>query len=438
MTIILGVVIGLLSLGLMMLLHELGHFLVALKLGFKVTEFSIFMGPRLWSKEVNGIRYSLKLFPIGASVQFDGEYPQSQEEMSDEHRAAGLFYAMPVWKRALVIFAGPAVNLVSAFLALLLYFNIVGIQSPLLATVPPDTLLAAAGLQAGDTLLSVDGRPVRNDLDLLVAEKLGEKQKTVHLKYKDASGTVLEKSLERHSFDLYKLGIMMRPRDGGKPGTEVLSTSREREFPLRAGDVILKADGREATAETVHTLLQEKKDAPLKLEIERAGVRKTVEVRAQVQHNSSLPLGAVLTPEHSFGKSIGYSWNYSVTVIRSTFQLLGEVFRGGMKASQAIAGPVGIVDMYSGIVSSEGIDWGLKALQLLYLFALISLSLGFMNLLPLPPLDGSLLLFLLIERVRGKKLSYRAMEIFNMIGMVFILALALLALGFDLLRIFRR
>ena len=137
---VVGIIIGLISLSLMMLLHELGHYVAGRLLGFKVIEFSLFMGPRIFSKVYKGIRYSIKSLPIGASVEFAGEYPTmdnklnpnqiASEKLNTEEaansdddltpaeilardKAAGIFYAQAKWKRFIVMAAGPAMNLIS-------------------------------------------------------------------------------------------------------------------------------------------------------------------------------------------------------------------------------------------------------------------------------------------------------------------------------------
>ena len=141
-----------------MFAHELGHYLVARALGFKIVEFSIFMGPRLFSVTRKGIRYSLKLIPIGASVSFAGEYGEDEddefeaaEEVATERietdepganasvpgkskaDADGLFYKKPRWARGLVLSAGSAFNIISGLLALIIYFASLGYALPILA-----------------------------------------------------------------------------------------------------------------------------------------------------------------------------------------------------------------------------------------------------------------------------------------------------------------
>ena len=142
---IFGIIIGLLILSLILIIHEAGHFFIGRKLGFKVVEFSIFMGPRLLSWERKGVRYSIKAIPLGASVEFAGEY--SEEEGSDKN-IEGNFFSQAIWKRALTMLAGPGFNLIAAFLAFILLFSINGFSSTKIDTISNNSLAYAAGMQA--------------------------------------------------------------------------------------------------------------------------------------------------------------------------------------------------------------------------------------------------------------------------------------------------
>ncbi len=437
MSAILGIVIGLLSLGLMMLLHELGHFLVGLKLGFKIIEFSIFMGPRLLSKEINGIRYSLKLLPIGASVQFAGEYPESDEELQESSDSEGHFYFMPIWKRALVLFAGPFTNIVSAFLALIIYFNIVGVNTSKLVAVQENSLLHEAGVSQGDLIKTIDGRKIRNELDLLSLELLSAGKKDFTVEFINSSGEDKQVTIDRTGYDRYSLGVVIDSQT--EQGQVLVKSLAENSVEgIEAGDIIKKINSQPADAKTIADILGASKGKEVELELERNGKSLSLKVSPIVSSNVTRPVGAEFERIKSPIQTIKYSFDYSVSIVRSTFEILGRVITGGVKPSQALSGPVGIVDMYSGLVAAPSIDWELKFLQLLYLFALISMSLGIMNLLPIPPLDGSHLFFLIIEKIRGKKLSVKAMGIISMIGISLILLLAFASLGFDVLRIVKR
>ena len=146
-------------------------------------------------------------------------------------------------------------------------------------------------------------------------------------------------------------------------------------------------------------------------------------------------LGVYLRNDHDFAKVPAYSFHYGKSVIVSTAQLLGQVFTGGLQVKDAFSGPVGIVSMYSGIVSGQGIQWGQKILQWLSLTFMISLALGFGNLLPIPPLDGGMLVFTGIEKLLGRPINPRIQNALQMVGLGLFLLLAIYVLGIDILRL---
>ena len=122
-------------------------------------------------------------------------------------------------------------------------------------------------------------------------------------------------------------------------------------------------------------------------------------------------------------------------MITSNIRLLGQVFSGNIAAQDSLTGPVGIVQIFTGVVSDNTVDVGARLLQLLSLFGLISIALGFTNLLPIPPLDGNQLLLTAVEAVRGKRLSEKVQNVVTITGVVLILGLAVMVLFFDISRL---
>jgi regulator of sigma E protease len=157
-----GVFIGIVLLSLLMIVHELGHFLTGRRLGFRILEFSLFMGPVLYSWNRNGIAYSIRLLPIGASVRFAGEEDEAVSGLDPAD--PGLFFNRPRWARAVVIATGPAINLLSGVLAFLILFSSFGCTIPVIQDTAAGTLARQAGLMAGDRILTANGAPVRTTL----------------------------------------------------------------------------------------------------------------------------------------------------------------------------------------------------------------------------------------------------------------------------------
>lgn len=529
---VLGLLVGLLLLSFLMLIHELGHFLVGRALGFRVLEFSIFMGPRLFSFERKGVRYSLKAIPLGASVRFLGEeeeenldLPSSkpasvpdtadvatrfQTEISADATASvlasdlakvaeddkgaslpaqvdnpleGAFSSRPLWARALTVFAGPAVNLLAALLAFCLLFSCFGFQVPLQPQPLTNSPFALAGGQEGDLLLSIQGQPIRNALDYLYFERKHPQLEEATVLV-EREGQVKELQLRRSVQWKRRLGIQLQTAEGEaseglviavgqsdelaaqlqtaqtKELQDRLSTAFQQEVVLgllQKGDRILavlnpKAEGEALASNKLSrltpSLLAEKLNANLQLGEEESSEAAKVTpflidrggqqmyLLAPYQVVKALPSwGLQFSLEHNVLKSLPYSLHFSASVVRTTFGTLAGIFTAEEKASEVLSGPVGILTGITQVVQAQQVDWSLKLQQLLSLFALISMSLGIMNLLPIPLLDGGHLLLFAVEAVTGKKPSEKVRQIWGMLGLLCIALLFFLGLLFDGLRL---
>lgn len=351
---VLGILVGLLCLGLMMFLHEFGHYYMGKKLGFNILEFSIFMGPRLFSWEKNGIRYSLKAIPIGASVQFAGEMLGEEEQPEEIPECSRLnpdgdFQKRPRWARALVLLAGPAMNILSAVVAFFLLYSIVGYHLPVVNTVAPASVAESLSLQPGDRIVSLANQTVRTDLDLRSALLLYRSDQPIELAF-EREGKRYERSITPVSGQPVTLGIT-----------------------LQSGKQLLEA-----------------------------------------------------------GKQAVY---VQAALTRFTFRSIGKMLVGELRASENLSGPVGVVAVLSQSVTTQSLTLGERLLQLLSLFAILSFSLGFMNLLPIPPLDGSHLLILLVEGCMRRNLAPKFRAVITYAGLLILLALFAAGLYFDLQRL---
>ncbi len=463
---ILGIFIGLLLLSLMMFLHELGHYLAGKKLGFKILEFNIFMGPVLFSFYRNGVKYSLRLIPIGASVQFAGEGEIGVDEETpratwapevetpsgkitsswgerNNQSLSGpddprLFYNRPKLSRAAVLLAGPLMNILSAFLAFVLIFNSIGYALPLVSELSPDGQAAMAGLQVGDRITELNGSSINNYMDWNYAYLFVQEDEQVTVKYLDTNGVEKECTFVPQKVQKKMLGII---RDNRNPNEVLIvsvdPSSNNGQPVLQAGDVILEVNGQEVDGYTVSAAIDQADDPKIRLRVLRAGEELELTTLAK-ETPAYNPVGLAFTEAHDFLGSIPYAANFSVSILKLTFSSIGQLIAGQIKAQDALSGPIGIVDTISGVVTQNKVDVLEKVMQLLQLFALISLSLGIMNLLPIPPLDGSHLLLLLIEALRGKRLSLKAQTAIGLIGLLIILGLFAIGLYFDISRILAR
>ena len=427
-----GIIIGILILSVMMIVHELGHFLTGRALGFKIEEFAIFMGPKIFSTERNGIRYSLRLLPIGASVSFAGEYEEDGQVSSDP----GSFYNRPKWARALVIATGPALNLLSGILAFLIMFAAFGYTIPVVPEIYPDTQAATSGLQAGDRILTAAGDAVRTTLDYGFVEYFISPTEPLDLTVRGSDGAVRSVIIQPAYRKGYRLGVSVRAglTDGGGYIDSVDAKSNGGSPVLQAGDILMEAAGASYTDRTAFSkAISDTVGKPFTLKVLRGGQPLELTMTA-TEYNDLLARGITFASGNAFLPAVEQSVQSSWSIVKLTVKSIGRMIAGQIKPRDSLSGPVGVVTMISDVVTNN-VSLVDKVIELLWMFALVSVSLGFMNLLPIPPLDGNHLLLIVVEAVRGKRLSQRTAGIIGFIGIAIIIMLALAGLFFDIQRL---
>ncbi|HBP38642.1 MAG TPA: RIP metalloprotease RseP [Clostridiales bacterium] len=430
-----GIVVGILILSLMMFVHELGHYLTGRRLGFKIEEFSIFMGPVLFSWERQGIKYSLKLLPIGASVRFAGEYVENDDFGDDP----GHFFNRPKWARTIVIATGPALNLLSGVLAFLIMFASFGYTVPVISQVNSETQAAAAGLAAGDRIVRAAGKSVATTLDYTGLVLFVAADDPLEMQVRGADGAKRTVVLQPVMKLRYRLGITVHA-DAAQKGAviEAVDAASNLGQPvLQAGDILLAVndipyeDGAAFAA-----AVQASAGQPIELTVTRAGETIKLSMVA-TQYEELLTRGVYFQTRTEFWPAVGQSFQWSWSIIKVTLRSFGMLFTGTLRAEDALSGPIGVVTMISDVVTEKQ-PLSDKIINLLWMFALVSVSLGFMNLLPIPPLDGNHLLLICIEAIRGKRLSVKTQNLIGIVGIVLIVLLALAGLYFDVLRLIAR
>lgn len=432
---IFGIIIGLLILSLILIIHEAGHFFIGRKLGFKVVEFSIFMGPRLLSWERKGVRYSIKAIPLGASVEFAGEY--SEEEGSDKN-IEGNFFSQAIWKRALTMLAGPGFNLIAAFLAFILLFSINGFSSTKIDTISNNSLAYAAGMQAGETILELNDYKINTDFDLRISSTFIDPKENFTIKAKTPDGNIKTYNIEPKTEKTYKMGVQLSINED-----KSLSIAKiDKDFNPDAskfvlGDKLIDIEGEKITSDNMQDLLHkygEKGSVNVKL----LRGSNTISLNIKLAESETLlPLGIELEKNNNALEIVPHSLKYMWSYTRGTGAILGRVITGNLPASDALTGPVGIVSTLGTVTTQASVNIGIKLMNLLSLFASISLALGIANLIPIVPMDGGQLALLLIEKIRGKRLSVKAENIITIIGIVVFMLLFIFALGIDIGRIFK-
>ncbi len=443
---ILGIVVGLLILSIMMLVHELGHFLAGKALGFKIISFNLFMGPVLWSKKgKDGVTYTLRLVPMGASVEFAGENSginELPEEEEAEETAAevfdpedpSLFFNRPRWARAIVVFMGPLFNFITAFLAFALLFIFLGQAiMPIIGEVEPASLAAEQGLEPGDRIIKVNQDAVYSSLDYSIALSMSEAD-SYSFMVKKADGSKKEIQIVPEYVERYRLGISYDPTKPGMAVTAVDPLSNAGQPVLEVGDNILSLNGISSEDDEAFTAEIEKNGGEeVILEISRRGEVQEISMKLTL-FQDQVPLGIFLRPAENLAEALGQAAVYPLSVVKSTFKGLRLMFSGAISAKEGLTGPIGIVNMVGGVVKTK-ISLADKIQQLITLFGLISVAVGFTNLLPIPPFDGFHLLVLGVEGLIRRDLPMKVKEGFAAIGLILVLLLVVYVFYIDISRI---
>jgi regulator of sigma E protease len=429
-----NILIAILILGLIIFIHELGHFLLAKKNGITVTEFSLGMGPRLASFEKNGTRYSLKLLPIGGSCMMLGE----DEDLNEE----GAFHTKGVWARFSVIFAGAFLNFILAIVLALVVIGAVGVDKPEVLQVKEDSPVYEAGIREGDMIKKINGKRIHfgKEIDLYLFFNPISKE-AIDITYerdnKDYKTTVYPKL--RPPF--YKLGIEY----SGETENAVL-LGLELGFPvyeagLVPGDIITGING--TAIETGKDMVEYFQanpitDAPLDITYLHGNEEKTAKITPKLVEDSyELGLHYNLYREKvspfEVVKNSFFELKYSIDYVISSLKYMVS----GKASINEISGPVGIVSMVDNIVdqtSDEGA--GIVFLSLANFAILLSANLGVVNLLPLPALDGGRLVFLIIEAIRKKPIPKEKEAMVHFIGLTLLMLLMIVVVFNDFRRIF--
>ncbi len=440
-----------LILGVLVFVHEFGHYLVARLLGVKVLRFSVGFGVALWSRRFGAdqTEWAIGAFPLGGYVKMLDE--REGEVRSEElHRS---FNRQTVWRRMAIVAAGPLTNLL---LAVIVYWGLFwhGMEElkPILGTPAVARAAAAAGIENGEQVLKVDGESVQTwqEMRWLLLRRAVE-QDLVELEVINSRNEIAFRRLDVSSARadgwkgdaLEKLGIGFFRPDVQPILGAVSPGSAAEASGLRPGDEVVQIDGKSVDSwfDLVHIV----RDSPrktLRFEILRGVQRlnfevtpttfdeggKTVgrigvSVKEQGLSKSNLTVIQRYDPVSALGKAIRETWEQSVF----SLVMIGKMISGEVSLRN-LSGPVTIAD-YAGQSAKLGWDYYLKFL------ALVSVSLAVLNLLPVPILDGGHLLYYVVEIINRKPLSERSMEIGQQIGLALLLMLMAFALYNDIDRL---
>lgn len=414
------------------LIHELGHFLLAKKNGIVVTEFSLGMGPRLISTVKGGTRYSLKLLPIGGSCAMLGEDTAEED-------VPGTFNRAPVWGRISVVAAGPVFNFILAFILSVIITGFVGYDPAQIMTVESGSAAERAGIREGDIITEYNGYHIDVARDLYVYTYLNQLQEEPVTLVVDRDGEELTFTFMPDVDVRYLLGFNRSDADSMKVESLIAGMPLE-EAGLQPGDVITSVDGVPTPDGAAYEAYLEEhplSDRKVEITYERNGLEYSAEITPREYR----------TPDPGFSYNMGYQKAEGVQVlkyaaldvkymIRTTILSLKELVTGGLGMDD-LSGPVGVVDAI-GTAYEETRDEGavIMWMNLLNMAVLLSANLGVMNLLPLPALDGGRLVFLFVEAVRRRPVNREVEGMVHFAGLMVLMVLMVVVMYNDILKIF--
>lgn len=439
-----------LALILLVTIHEYGHFQVARWCGVKVLRFSFGFGPILarW-KGKKGTEYAFSLVPLGGYVKMldesEGVVPENERHLA--------FNNQPLWKRAAIVFAGPLFNFLFAFIALWMVL-VIGMPSlaPMIESVKPNSIAAHAGLEAKEEIIALNGSKINSwrDFQYAIMPLVGS-QETIQLTVKSLVDgrqhqvflPLADWQLDSKRPDpLQSLGI--QPFIPSIPPVvgEIVPDSPAAKSGLQNGDKILSVDGKSFNDWLfLVDFVQNHPDKSLTLVVKRNKALHKIRVHTGSQENNGKIEGflgvrseKVKWPAHWLRleredplRAIGTSLKQTTQLTTATFTLMGRLITGRL-GLQSISGPVGIAQG-AGDSGRNGFT------SYLFFLALVSISLGALNLLPIPMLDGGHLLYYLLEAIRRKPLSDGLKSAGAYFGLVLLVALMFIAITNDISRL---
>jgi regulator of sigma E protease len=424
-------------LGFMILIHEFGHYAAAKYFGVRVEVFSIGFGKRLLGFKKGDTDYRISAIPLGGYVKMSGENP-----MDDRTGDPGEFLSHPRWQRFIVALAGPAMNIMLAVVLLtsvyMVHYEYAAVldEPAVVGWVNPNTPAARAGIQKGDKIVRVEDIDNPNWEQVNVKDALSPNQP---LKYGiERDGQVIEKVMVPEPVGPNQYGDMgWVPKESSVTLTTVEAGMPAEKAGLKVGDQILNANGQDVPAlAALVQMLSRTKDQPLELVVLRNGQKMTFTVkptldtrgpgqdaRYRIGVASQLTKIVKLNFADAFKRSLSDNKKSSFLIL----ELLQKMVQRKVSMRQ-VDGPIGIGSAVGQAAREEG--WT----PLLLITAAISLNLGIMNLLPIPILDGGVILLLFIESLMQKEISLPIKERIYQAAFVFLVLFAVMVIYNDLVK----
>ncbi|WP_367209735.1 RIP metalloprotease RseP [Sphingobacterium sp. R2] len=430
-----------LGLSILIVLHELGHFLAARAFGIKVEKFYLFFdawGVKLFKFNYKGCEYGIGWLPLGGYVKIAGMIDESMdtEQLKGEPQPWE-FRSKPAWQRLIVMLGGIIVNIVVGVIVFwMLTFKMGNTDikmDQLVNGIVPGSIGESIGLKAGDKVISIDGHRVENYSELISSKVLmggvtlaverGGVTEDVKVPA-DLLNTLSDKKGEK----------FIEPRIKTTSIAEVAPGSVASKMGFVKGDSIIAVNN-------IQVPFFDQFRAQIKANINKTVTIKVVRKGNEVSLQGNVPADAMLgfginrdysiksfTTQYTLTEAFTIGAKKAFTVITDNAKGFGKIFKGEVRADKALSGPIGIATLFG-----TEVDW----IRFWSLVGMLSMALAFMNLLPIPALDGGHVLFLLIEMIQGKPLSEKFLEKAQMVGFFILLALMVFIFGNDIFKLFK-
>lgn len=423
------------TLGILVFIHELGHFLAAKLFGMRVDTFSLGFPPRAFGKKIGDTDYCVSWIPIGGYVKIAGMVDESFDTDYLEHEPQPWeFRSKPIWQRMVVISAGVIMNVI---LAIAIFWGINYVQGKTVwdttevGSVMEGSPAATAGIQSGDKILKINNEPMKTWDDIrnhVYIENIGDDLHfVVERNGKEVQLNVpqeLMKGLNDATFGITPKNteIVIGTVDPGKPAEKV---------GLKDGDVLVALDGKKiGTDRKVIDIVKSHANKPLLIEWRRGDSLMSGTAIPSEKGLIGISLmgrytGPVTKTEYSAIEALGVGVKKAFEVVTLTVQGISRIVSGKATFGESVAGPIKIAE-----IASQAAKVG--ATTYLMMMAFLSMSLAFLNILPIPALDGGHLLFLIIEGIIGRELPIKFKLVIQRAGFALLLAFMAFAVYNDI------
>ncbi|WP_286860103.1 MULTISPECIES: RIP metalloprotease RseP [Sphingobacterium] len=430
-----------LGLSILIVLHELGHFLAAHAFGIKVEKFYLFFdawGVKLFKFNYKGCEYGIGWLPLGGYVKIAGMIDESMdtEQLKGEPQPWE-FRSKPAWQRLIVMLGGIIVNIVVGILVFwMLTFKMGNTDvkmDQLVNGIVPGSIGESIGLKAGDKVVAIDGQRVENYSELIsskvlmggVALTVERDGATKEIKVPaDLLNTLSDKKGEKFIEPRFKTTSVAQVAPG--------SVASKMGF-VKGDSIVALNDTPVPFFDQFRTLVKANINKPVAIKVIRAGTEVSLKgnvpadamLGISVNHDNSIKS---FTTHYTLMEAFPIGAKKAFTVITDNAKGFGKIFKGEVRADKALSGPIGIATLFG-----TEVDW----IRFWSLVGMLSMALAFMNLLPIPALDGGHVVFLLIEMIQGKPLSEKFLEKAQMVGFFILLGLMVFIFGNDIFKLFK-